>query len=208
MAQLDAQFPWNLGGSANSSETPTVLNSTPRLAEYLKGKPNLEAVLDALGVRFADLAAVGTELDEDRRLENAAGAQLDVIGKIVGQAREGADDSTYYRRIRGRILANRSSGTVQEIYEVLALVLPLGAAFHIEDAYPAGFNVYLTSTDLNASDADRLVSFLAVVRAAGVRGIFFWRSADAADTFTLDGTPAQALDAGIFANAALYPGAH
>lgn len=166
-----------------------------RLAEYLKGKPNLDLLLTSLGVRYVALTTVGGQLDTLRRIANATGAQLDVIGAIVGQAREGTDDATFARLIQARILSNRSSGTVEEVYAVAALALPLGSAFHMTDAFPAGFNFYLDTPELATADAYRTIRFISGARAAAVRGLFFWRTAAVLNTFTLDssvsGTPSR-----------------
>ena len=194
--------------TAPPSVAPVLDVYRPRLAEYLREKPTLKTLLDTLGARSVALGTVGTQLRTLRVLGSATAAQLDVVGAVVGQARATADDATYSRLINARILSNRSSGTVDEIYAVLALALPAGSTFHLTDAFPAGFNFYADTAALSTADAYQAISFLAGIRSAAVRGLFFWRTATVPNTFTLDtALPAQSLDAGSFANAALYPGA-
>lgn len=206
MASLPSAFPWNLGGDPDAETTATSADETARLAEYLKGKPNVEALLDNLGEPAAVLAGVLNDMVELRYLANATGAQLDLYGSIVGQVRAGLSDAEYYRRIRARVLLNRCSGSVEEIYAIMALVLPAGSAFTLEDAFPAGFNLRYTSGELTAAEADSVLRFLYAARAAGVRGLLYWRTADPTEVFTFNGTTAQALNNGHFSGAALKPG--
>ncbi len=45
MATFPDEFPWGLGGDGTSSVPPTAESETFRLAQYIKGKPNMEAIL-------------------------------------------------------------------------------------------------------------------------------------------------------------------
>lgn len=57
-----------------------------------------------------------------RLIDRAVGAQLDQIGRLVGERRKDRDDPTYRIFIRARILINRSNGTTPELLAILALV--------------------------------------------------------------------------------------
>ena len=56
-------------------------------------------------------------------LDNAVGFRLDWVGAKVGQTRIGTTDDVYRRFIRGRISANRSRGSVQDVVKVARAVL-------------------------------------------------------------------------------------
>ena len=52
----------------------------------------------------------------------AVGAQLDVLGRIVGEARLGDPDANYRLRIKAGILLNVSSGTPEELLAIFRLL--------------------------------------------------------------------------------------
>lgn len=201
---MSGSYSWVLvdDGSVTSSDAAP----SNRLAQYIRGKPNMEALISAFRNRATELATTFADLITKRYLANATAAQLDVIGVIVGQARGDApDDATYKKYIQARILANRSSGSVEEIYDVLELILPAGATLALTDDCPAGFRLVVDHEYTN-TQANFILTFLANARAAAIRGMFFWRASIPSITFTLDGTSAQALDNGHFSGAATGPG--
>lgn len=200
ITSLPGEFPWGVLGD---SEISTAASETYRLAQYIKGKPNMEAILDALGVQAEDLAVAFSELNVDRRVSAAFGQQLDVLGAIVGEAREGDADDDYRARISAKILINNSSGGPEELYAIFDWVRPAGTVMQIQPWFPAGFVFLLSGAVVSEAEATRLSSILRRSRAAGVRGIFQWSQYLPADTFTFDGTAAQALDVGHFAGATL-----
>lgn len=196
---MTVSFSWELDlldGSADAAEA-----ETNRLAQYIKGKPNMEAILDALRVQAVELSAALTDLRFDRLIDTAVGEQLDVLGEIVGAARESDTDTPYRLRIKAQVLVNRSSGTPEEIYAIFALIKPTAATMEIEDWFPAAFVLRLYDAAITDAEAARFGRIFRASRAGGVGGLFHWSPAAAADTFTLDGTVAQALDTGLFSGA-------
>lgn len=105
-------------------------------------------------------------------LETSEGLQLDLLGKLVGQSRFGMVDEDFRRFIRARIKANKSSGTINEILEVIGLVLDdAGATLTFKDEWPAAFSLEITDTVISLALAEILVAFLRVTKAGGVRGL-------------------------------------
>jgi hypothetical protein len=105
-------------------------------------------------------------------LDTSEGFQLDLLGKFVGQSRFGMTDEDFRRFIRARIKANRSSGMINEILEVIGLVLDdAGATLTFKDEWPAAFALEITDTVISLALAEILVAFLRVVKAGGVRGL-------------------------------------
>lgn len=155
------------------------------------------------GQQSADMATALGQLDTERRLVNAFGAQLDVLGSIVGEAREGDLDDEYRPRISAKILLNNSSGAAEELYAIFALIKPATASMALYNYANASFVFRLDNAAIDATQAARLASFLRRGRGAGIRGIFQWSPALPADTFTFDGTSPQALDNGVFSGATL-----
>lgn len=100
-----------------------VADGLARLPQQWKNKPNVLALVTIFLQRYNDLEAVFQALLWQRTITNAVGAQLDTIGKIVGQPRNGLDDATYRRYIYARVTTNRSSGVIEDLITVAKLVL-------------------------------------------------------------------------------------
>lgn len=204
---LPTNFPWNLGAVTDEqNDNATETTGAFRLAEEFKHQPNLELLLAKLGKPANELGGVMNDLVTQRWFDRASGAQLDNIGSIIGQAREGISDTTYYaRRLKARILLNKCQGTLEELIAIMQYLIPTGATLTYANAYPAGFVFMCTDAVFSLSEANEVLKFLSSGRSAGVRGIFIWLASDASRTFTLDGTPAQALDNGRMCGAAFQP---
>lgn len=110
------------------------------------------------------------QLFSERRIDTAVGAQLDIIGKIVGQARGELDDDTYRRYCRARIATNRSNGTFEDIIKVAGLVLDDDAiSIRVEQQQIATIVVRLVVDSQSYALARIVTDFLKQARAAGVK---------------------------------------
>jgi len=81
--------------------------------------------------------------------DSAVGLNLDTLGAIVGQPREGRTDSVYRLWIQARILINRSTGKADDSLKLLQLITDSGAEFHIYDQPPAGYLVEIWNQTAN-----------------------------------------------------------
>ena len=165
-----------------------------RLAEVIKTQPNFLALLASLVTQVQDLETALQQLNTLRGLPTATGGQLDVIGEILTQPRAGLSDGDYRDFLSARILLNQSSGTVDQILTIFALVTT--GTLTLTEWPPAAFELQLQGQALTADTLAVLLAILRQARAAGVKGELHWTAYPEADTFTLDGTPAQSLDAG------------
>ena len=120
--------------------------------------------------------------------DTTTGVQLDVIGRIVREPRNGLDDATYLRALRTRVLINRSSGKLEELIEIALTFEP--------DIEPIEFREHapnsITARPLGTFDADpkALNERLNAARAGGVnlQLIYLPGVATAAASFTLADT--------------------
>lgn len=113
-----------------------------RLIAQYPGKPRLEALLRIYLDEVQQIEVALFDLATDRFLDVAIGAQLDGIGDIVGQERQGLSDVDYRPLLRARVQANRSEGTVPDIYEVAVATLDGSIGdVRIEQKFPAGVHV-------------------------------------------------------------------
>jgi hypothetical protein len=102
------------------------LKSIARLIGRL-AKPNMSALIGAVADELQEVEDAFFDLLTKRILQ-ATGVQLDVLGRIVDEARAGLDDASYLRIIFAKISANRSNGTRDAVYRVVraALGIPEG----------------------------------------------------------------------------------
>lgn len=84
---------------------------------------NIEAITTVYLQIFQDIESAVYATYQSRLLDQATGAQLDLLGKIVGQPRGNFSDTDYRPLIRARILVNRSDGTSRAITEIVAAMI-------------------------------------------------------------------------------------
>lgn len=170
-----------------------------RLAEQFKNKANLAALLNAINVQSQDVETALQDLLSLRSVDTAFGAQLDVLGAIVGQPRGGFDDDAYRLYISARVLLNISSGTIPEVIAIFRALVDDTTTIEFEEQFPAGFVLRLGGQAFTPTMIQTLIGFLRSARAGGVRGLLEWFESDPADVFRFDTGPG--LDQGHFAGA-------
>jgi len=124
------------------------------LASYVKQIQELE-------VTFDDIRGISL-------VDHASDAQLDTIGALVGQARQGRDDTSYRTAILATIRLNLSEGTAEQ---VRALVRAVAGDVQVRffESFPAGFVCQiLDPIDPLLVDAERVAFLVDSARAAGV----------------------------------------
>jgi hypothetical protein len=92
------------------------------LIEQYKDSTNLKALLSTFVSRDQGFEDVAWDVLTDRGISTAVGQQLDDIGIVVNQPREGVDDEVYRVRLRARIKTNISAGTVEDLITILSLI--------------------------------------------------------------------------------------
>lgn len=117
----------------------------------------------------------------------AVGDQLDVLGDLVGEPRNGeTDDEVYRRRVRTRIVVNRSRGTTEDLIKVSRQYL--GDSAYVVDVDTVGAAaavVRLTGAEPTDAVAAVLARFLGEGKSGGVRLILEYLTVDEEDSFTL-----------------------
>ena len=111
------------------------------LINQYKGRIRITEVLTALllEVQYINndtLATVYSFL-----LDSAVGDQLDKLGAIVGQGRQGMLDSLYRTFIKGKIAVNRSNGWASDMINIASLLDP---APTYQELYPATIRIELS----------------------------------------------------------------
>jgi hypothetical protein len=168
-----------------------------RLPMQNKGVASIEGLVRAFANQIQDLENAYFGLLVLRQIGIATGSQLDVIGKIVGAPREGLGDDDYRLRIRAQILVNRRSGEIETLLQIARLLI--AGTPTLEEFEPACAILTARGLTFLPAGPTELANMLRNAKAAGVRLLTEYFTTDPGDTFTLDGTPAQSLDAGLLA---------
>jgi hypothetical protein len=144
--------------------TPLALS---RLIERWKGKPNLAALLASYTDQLQLLENVLWDIVTMRLPDYAAGTQLDTIGRIVGEPRQGQSDAQYRPRLKVRIRINQSFGTADDVIEVLQMLDP-SSVFSYTELGSAAFAVEYSLPPTSAVVASQVPRLVSQTRAAGV----------------------------------------
>jgi len=118
-----------------------------RLLRQWQDKPRMVAFARALGYGAQVLEDATFSVVVGSTLQNSAGHRLDQWGDLVGERRGGLNDADYRRFIKARIKANRSTGKMDEILEILALVTE-PVAVRSRDMFPCAFEVTILRQSL------------------------------------------------------------
>lgn len=175
-----------------TQKTTHVAESLALLATQFRDKPNLAAFITALVRQVQDLENAQFQIYVAFVVANATFAQLDVLGRIVGEDRQGRDDTTYRVYISARIAINISSGTRDEILRIMGAIM--GFAGTLKEAFPASFRYEAGLVSANAAD---FAAVLKTITAAGVASSLQYRT-DPGTPFQFDGPPGSGFDQGHF----------
>lgn len=105
-----------------------------------------------------------------RSIDSSYAFVLDLIGKIVGQPRNGATDAVYRRFLRARVLVNRSDTTGDVLIRIAQAVLDdLGARVLVEPLPIASVIVHLLDAPVDDATAAGLRDLLVRAKGPGVR---------------------------------------
>jgi len=143
------------------------------ISQY-QGRPRLLALILSYVNRCQELENAAWDVILKRMIDNAENAQLDTIGKIVGQLRSGQSDATYRVYITARIRINRSHGHAEDVIDVLKLID--SAAFSWIEYYPC--TVWLEYTEPTSTDPAVLVDLARLAAPSGVQ-LFLVETAEA-----------------------------
>lgn len=139
-----------------------------RLLQQYKGKASIEALLDSLGgQQIQDLEDILFGINSRLDIDASIGVQLNNIGVIVGQPRNGKDDATYRLFLKAKAGRNVSEGDIERVISVWKIITG-GAAIQIIENFPAEVELF---SDVPVPDAlaDDAFNLMQDVVAAGVR---------------------------------------
>lgn len=135
-----------------------------RLLSQYAEKPIFRAWLTAYLKQVQLLEDATYDVIVLRLLDKATNAQLDALGRIVGEKRKGRDDETYRTFIRARIYINRSQGRAQDMIDVLYLITTTPLIFN--EYFPASF--WVEFLEVPEYDPVLILTMLRDTKAGGV----------------------------------------
>lgn len=168
------------------------------LAQQLQNSASHTGLFTTIGNEIQAIEDALFGLVQGRSLASAVGVQVDGLGAIVGEDRQGADDVPYLARIGSRILINRGSGSMETIIGALLPLLPAGNFVKVTEYKPAAL-IADGGFSIDGTQVSIVGKILQLAKAAGVKAQFSYSTVTAGLTATFDGAPAQSFDAGLFA---------
>ena len=108
-----------------------VADAQALMTHQLLGKDVIDALIAADAQQSQDIEDAIAQLRVRLDIDEQTGAQLDAIGALVGQPRDGQQDATYRLWLKARILVNRSSGAPPEMYAIAYLLLGSSAGLFL-----------------------------------------------------------------------------
>ena len=171
------------------------------LGELEQNPNNIIKLLTGLLESANDLESTLLALLVQRNVSNAIGAQLDVLGRIVDEDRNGLSDDDYRRFIGAKILVNRSSGTFPELIRIAAaIVAQVGAFYYVTQEGTATIRLRVSSTTGITDSLAGILFFLErLATSAGVRLVVQWGDVADSALFRFDSGPG--FDVGRLAGA-------
>ena len=165
-------------------KTTHVEEARARLLSQYAGR--LERDLDPVSLQVQEVEDALWAVWSGRGVSTATGHTHHLLGRIVGENRQGESDALYRIRIRARIQANLSDGTWDDLHRVVAILLDTlwaSATVSGRELYPAAFEYRVDGLTLSPSLITILTSFLRVIRGAGIELRFGWSAGPLVDAF-------------------------
>jgi hypothetical protein len=138
---------------------------------------------------------------------DAEGDALDMLGALVGEARQGRSDDVYRVWILARAGVNRSNGKPEELLAIMRLVCDSTIEIALLEFYPATIQIRLTGA-MTATLAAQVAGLMSSAKAQGVALEMYYAPVPVAGVFTLGNFAtydAASTSTGL-ANAALTTG--
>jgi hypothetical protein len=167
-----------------TKKTDHVIEAKDNLVEQFKKSPKMQAFIAAFADQVQDLEDAFFEVFEERWIDTAVGVQLDGLGAIVGEDREGRGDDEYRLAIKARIQINFSEATPEDM--LLALTNFYAATYELVETNYASFVIRFVDEWVEGTDPDPVdfLNLLNQINGAGIAAWFQYVGYDDDDVFT------------------------
>lgn len=155
----------------DTGDLACVTTALNRLYYQWQSAPNWVALMTAIGQAAQTLENLTADVAEQTSLATATGVQLDKIGEVFGVARGAFDDTLYRLAIIAKGAAMTSSGTVDELINILQVMFPT-ASVNVLDAPPANLVAIVSASPLDLAIVAFVASIFLPAIAAGIGSVF------------------------------------
>lgn len=142
-----------------------------KLIGQFQDKTNIRELLGAFLKQVQDLEVAAFQVLLNTVLTTSVGEQLDVIGRIIGEARQGRNDADYKIALAARILLNIGSGTIEDVLGIVDAMTAGAFTSVLTEGFPASFDVTI---DEIITGGAQIGKFVILAKAAGVGASFRW----------------------------------
>jgi hypothetical protein len=163
--------------------TDHVARRLARLATIYRNSESHKGVLSALTKQVQAIEDAAFGLLVLRSLNDAAAAQLDEVGRILGVEREGRTDDALRLRLRAQILINNRSGEVDTLLLIVRLLTPALASVSLDEFFPASAVGHVDGVAI--TDGPEIARLLRLAKAAGVNVQLTYQDTSDENVFTL-----------------------
>jgi hypothetical protein len=186
------------------SATEIVDEAWARLITQFQDADTLRGYIGGLLEPSADVEDTVSAIRDGMDVDNATGDQLDKLGELVGESRQGRADALYRLYIKARILVNTSYGRAQDVIALFQQLAPtltawtssLDVSVQLTEYYPASFDVTLYGVGVSTDELVGLQTFLGDTRGAGVDARIIYQ-VDNDDAFRFAGDGVTDVDNGF-----------
>lgn len=170
------------------------------LSQYRRST-KFKGLISAFLKQVQDLENASFACIVNRRLDSAAGVNLDQYGRVFNQPRNGLSDDEYRNVIKVRIAAYRGKGNIKSVTSIAAGLFGVAARYSPLRG-PAYTISVIVSSVASAQFAQTAIDILFLTRPAGVSLADFLESQSG--SFTFD-TPGQGWDVSQWGTVDLVP---
>jgi len=142
------------------------------LIAQFQNSSNLKKLLCSYMTQVQELEEAINFILDKFNLDCATNDQLDILGRIVNEFRQGQTDDEFRTAIRAKIAANTSDGTIEDLITIGRAALNQQGTISITEIFPGAAFVSITNTTLSTITASQVLRFLILGSPAGVR-IFY-----------------------------------
>lgn len=133
-------------------------------------KPNIALLISAFSDQIQETEDAWFQLFEERSIDNGVGQQLDDIGVIVAQPRNGEADVDYRRFLKARIATNNSDGLINDLIRVgRGVINDASLTILMVPGTNATITMKVESGSISSGTATILIDFLRDAVSGGVR---------------------------------------
>lgn len=149
-----------------------------RLGSQFQDKTNISGLVEAIALPFQGVEDTSWDFLNDRSVATAVGAQLDIIGEIVGISRNGMLDDEYRFTIYGQIAVNNSKGTIEDLVSIFN-ILTGSVKSYTKEIFPGMIGIF-ADRDISMLNVQKIYDTCKLTLAGGV-GLFGIGSYDPGD---------------------------